>query len=434
MSLKKQDPIGWVRSNQDKLIKLIQDLVKIPSVSGKEEKVQKFIFQKLSELNINPEYIYPDVSILEKSDDYFKTTSFVKFGYNNRPNVMGILKGSGKGKSICLSGHVDVVSPEPVEHWSHDPWGGEVEDNFLYGRGASDMKAGVAAIIFAVQALIETQTKLKGDVIIETTTDEEDGGIGGNLYMRLTQPKTDAAIITEPGGLSIGIASAGVMYFRVIVKGIPAHAANAHFGVNAIVKMQPIIEALTTLNEERQKKISYKYAEVDPRMKGRATTLNIGVINSGDWPSTVPALCILQCRIGFPPGETREMVIEQIETTIQKTANKDPWLKEHPPEVEWFGWKAKPHEQDPEHPFVKLLDSKIQELTDEKPVYVGGAAGLDARFFVNNGIPAVTFGPYGEGNHSIDERVSISSTVKATEVIIDVLKDWCGVTGDEKSS
>ncbi|MHA1886167.1 MAG: ArgE/DapE family deacylase [Promethearchaeota archaeon] len=430
MNSKNQDAIVWVRDNKDKLTKLIQDLVKIPSVSGKEEEVQKFIFQKLSELDLNPEYVYPDISILEKSDDYFKTTSFVKYGYENRPNVMATLKGSGNGKSICLSGHVDVVSPEPVEHWSHDPWGGEIDGDFLYGRGASDMKAGVAAIIFAVQALIETQTQLQGDVIIETTTDEEDGGIGGNLYMRLTQPKTDAAIITEPGGLSIGIASAGVMYFRVAVKGIPAHAANAHFGVNAILKMQPIIEALTSLNETRQKKISYKYAEVDPRMKGRATTLNIGVINSGDWPSTVPALCVLQCRIGFPPGETREMVMDQVEATIQKTANKDPWLKEHPPDVEWFGWKARPHEQDPEHPFVKLIDNKVQELANIQPIYVGGSAGLDARFFVNNGIPAVTIGPYGEGNHSINERVSINSTVKTTEVILGVLMDWCGVTGE----
>jgi acetylornithine deacetylase len=430
MNSKNQDTIVWVRNNKAQLTKLIQDLVKIPSVSGKEEEVQKFIFQKLSELDLNPEYVYPDVSILEKSDDYFKTTSFVKYGYENRPNVMATLKGSGNGKSICLSGHVDVVSPEPVEHWSHDPWGGEIDGDFLYGRGASDMKAGVAAIIFAVQALIETQTQLQGDVIIETTTDEEDGGIGGNLYMRLTQPKTDAAIITEPGGLSIGIASAGVMYFRVAVKGIPAHAANAHFGVNAILKMQPIIEALTSLNETRQKKISYKYAEVDPRMKGKATTLNIGVINSGDWPSTVPALCVLQCRIGFPPGETREMVMDQVEATIQKTANKDPWLKEHPPDVEWFGWKARPHEQDPEHPFVKLIDHKVQELANIQPIYVGGSAGLDARFFVNNGIPAVTIGPYGEGNHSINERVSINSTVKTTEVILGVLMDWCGVTGE----
>jgi acetylornithine deacetylase len=225
----------------------------------------------------------------------------------------------------------------------------------------------------------------------------------------------------------LGIASAGVMYFRVIVTGIPAHAATAHYGMNAIVKMVPIIETLKLLNKKRQKSISYQYVEVDPTMKGKATTLNIGVIKSGDWPSTVPALCVLESRIGFPPGETREMVIKQVETAINDTASKDSWLRDHPPKIEWFGWKASPHEQNPNHPFVKLLKKKIQQYTGDSPVYVGGSAGLDARFFVHHSIPTVTFGPQGEKYHSIDERASISSTVKATEIIISTIMDWCGV-------
>jgi acetylornithine deacetylase len=382
-------------------------------------------------LDLNPEYVYPVVEILKESDDYFETTSYTKYGYENRPNVVGILKGRGDGRSICLNGHIDVVSPEPVDHWSYDPWGGEKEGDFIYGRGAGDMKAGVASMIFAIQALKETQTELNGDVFVETVIEEEDGGIGGTLYLRLTQPKVDAAIITEPTGTNIGIAGAGVMYFRVIVSGIPAHAANAHYGVNAIIKMVPIIEALKSLNEERQRTISYKYAEVDPSMKGRATTLNIGVINAGDWPSTVPALCALECRIGFPPGETREIVINQVEKTIQDVANKSVWLKNHPPLVEWFGWKARPHEQNPEHPFVKLLDKNVKEIAGFEPTYFGGAAGLDTRFFYHHNIPTVIFGPTSENNHSINERVSINSTVKTTEIIIKTIMDWCGV---EKNS
>lgn len=427
MNSEEPTPITWIRNNQDKLVKFIQDLVRIPSISGEEGEIQKFIYKKLTELDLKPKLIYPNIEILRKSDDYFETTSFTKYGYKDRPNVAGILKGTGNGRSICLSGHVDVVSPEPVEHWSRNPWSGEIDGDFIYGRGAGDMKAGVTSMIFALQALKETKTQLKGDVLIETTIDEEDGGIGGNLYMRLTQPKTDAAIIPEPGGYAISIASAGVMYFRVIVTGVPAHAATAHYGVNAIVKMVPIIEALTSLNIERQSTISYKYAEVDPRMKGKATTLNIGVIKAGDWPSTVPALCILECRIGFPPGETREIVMSQIERTIQNIANKDRWLKDHPPKIEWFGWKARPHEQNPEDPFVQLIDKKIQEFSGIKPIYIGGSSGLDARFFVYNGIPAVSFGPLAEKIHSIDERVSIKSTVKTTEIIIGTIMDWCGV-------
>ena len=427
MNSNESDPITWLRNNQDKLVSFIQEIVRIPSVSGKEEEVQKAIFKKLSELNLEPKYVYPDIEKLRESDDFFETTSFTKYGYKNRPNVAGILKGAGDGKSICLNGHVDVVSPEPVEHWTYDPWGGEKVDDFIYGRGAGDMKAGVASIIFALQALKETNTKLKGDVFIETTIDEEDGGIGGCLYMRMTQPKADAAIIPEPGGNAIGVASAGVMYFRVIVTGIPAHAAEAHFGVNAIVKMVPIIEALKSLNIKRQKKITYKYAEVDPSMKGKATTINIGVIKAGDWPSTVPALSILECRVGFPPGETREMVINQIEETIRNASNKDPWLKDNPPKIEWFGWKASPHEQNPEHPFVKLIKKNAKKITGIDPTYYGGTAGLDARFFVHYDIPAVTFGPFGEKSHSIDERVSISSTLKTTEIILSTIMNWCEV-------
>jgi acetylornithine deacetylase len=427
MTTEKSTPIKWIRDNKEKLVKLIQDLVRIPSVSGEEDEIQKFIYEKLNKLDLKPKLIYPNVEVLRNDIDYFETTSFVKFGYKNRPNVAGTLPGTGNGRSICLSGHVDVVSPEPVEHWNHDPWGGEVEGDFIYGRGSADMKAGVASTIFALQAFKETGIKLNGDVYIETTIDEEDGGIGGNLYMRLTQPKPDAAIIPEPGSYAISVASAGVMYFRVIVIGLPAHAATAHFGVNAIEKIVPIIEALKSLNEERQKKIHYQYAEVDPTMKGKATTLNIGVIRAGDWPSTVPALCTLECRIGFPPGETREEVMNQVENTVQKIVKKDKWLQEHPPQIEWFGWKARPHEQNPEDPFVKLLDKKIQEASGTKPIYSGGTAGLDARFFVNNGIPAVSFGPLGERIHSIDERVSISSTLKTTEIIINTIMDWCGV-------
>ena len=425
-------PIKWIRDNQDKLVEFIQEIVRVPSVSGMELDAQKLIYKKLEEINLQPKYVYPDVEILKKHNDYFETTSFVKYGYDNRPNVASTLKGKGNGRSICLSGHIDVVSPEPVSQWTHGPWSGDVEGDFIYGRGAADMKAGVAAIIFAVQALMETKTAVKGDIFIESTIDEEDGGIGGNFFMRLAEKqekqKPDAAIITEPAGLTIGVASAGIMYFRVIVTGVPAHAGTAHYGVNAIVKMALIIEALKTLNEKRQARISYKYAELNPPDKGKATTLNIGVIKAGDWPSTVPAICTLECRIGFPPGdETRETVMKEVEKTITETSNKDTWLKEHPPKIEWFGWKGRPHEQNPDHPFVSLIAKKMKELTGTKPPYVGGGSGLDARFFVHNGIPAVTFGPYGEKIHSTDERVSISSTVKAIEVIIAVIMDWCGL-------
>jgi len=208
--------------------------------------------------------------------------------------------------------------------------------------------------------------------------------------------------------------------------GGPAHAAAAHIGVNAILKMRIIIDALENLNNKRQNEIHYEYAEVSNVMKGKATTINIGVIKSGDWPSTVPAHCILECRIGFPPGELKKDVMVQVEQTISYAASQDPWLKEHPPKIEWFGWSARPYEQDPNHPFVKLLQEKVEEFVGINPILYGGTAGMDTRFFGHHGIPVVAYGPYGERGHSVDERVSINSVIKVTEVIIGTILKWCG--------
>jgi acetylornithine deacetylase len=418
--------LKWISTHQERLVRLTQDLVQIPSISGEEYAVQKRVHKELEQMELSPQMFNPDDEILRKHNDFFETTSFTKYGYENRPNVGGILEGLGGGRSLCLSGHIDVVSPEPLDKWTRSPWSGDVVDGNIHGRGAGDMKAGVAAMIFAVQALQENGINLKGDVQVETTIEEEDGGIGGVFYMRTVRPRTDAALIPEPGNLAISVASAGVMYFRVIVRGVPAHAATAHFGVNAVQKMMPVIDAIQSLHEARQARISYSYAESDPRMKGRATTINIGVIKAGDWPSTVPAECTVECRIGFPPGETREEVIKQVEDAVQEAARRDDWLKTNPPVVEWFGWKARPHELDPANDFVQLVRQNVIDVASREPAFMGGSAGLDTRFFVHHGIPALTCGPYAERIHSFDELVSIESIVQTSQVIAKTMLEWCG--------
>ncbi|MFW9787418.1 MAG: ArgE/DapE family deacylase [Candidatus Thorarchaeota archaeon] len=420
--------LGWIKDNQGKLVTLLQDLVRIPSVSGEELAVQKRLHQEFHRMDLNPEMFYPDERKLRKKKDFFETTSFQKYGYEDRPNVGGLLKGTGGRRSMCLSGHVDVVSPEPLDQWTRDPWSGDVVDDELHGRGAGDMKAGVAAMLFAVKALQANGIKLKGDVQVETTIEEEDGGVGGVLYMRTIQPKTDAAFVPEPSTLTITVASAGVMYFRVIAPGIPAHAARAHVGVNAIQKMMPIISAIQTLHEERQARIHYSFAETDPNNIGRATTINIGTINAGDWPSTVPGSCIIECRIGFPPGETNEEVMKEVEEAVKRAANEDTWLKENQPIVEWFGWRARPHELKPTNEFVQLVKQSVIDVVGHETAFIGGSAGLDTRYFVHNGTPAVTCGPHAERIHSFDEVVNIESIVVTSQIIAKTLLEWCGVS------
>ncbi len=283
-------------------------------------------------------------------------------------------------------------------------------------------------MVYALKCVQEVGIRLKGDVILESTIEEEDGGIGGTLATILKGYRGDAAIITEPTDVrNIGIASAGVMYFRVKVVGKSAHAAYAHLGVNAIGKVMKIYNALSDLNKKRQARVSYPPAEIYPDMKGRVTTINFGKVSGGDWPSTVAGWAELECRVGWPPGEELRDVKGEIEHTIENTAKRDAWLRENPPKIEWFGWRAEPHEQDLTHPIVQTVAKFVNEVTGKEAKFVGGSAGLDTRFFVRYAnIPAITFGPQGFNLHSTDEHVQIDSVVETAKVLALTILDWCG--------
>ncbi|RLI56685.1 MAG: acetylornithine deacetylase [Candidatus Thorarchaeota archaeon] len=400
----------------------------MPSVTGSEYDVQKRIYDELDGMGLSPEFLEPDESEMRKHKDFFETTSFEKYGYENRPNAVALHGGDGGGRSLCLSGHVDVVSPEPMSKWTLNPWSTEVSESEIHGRGAGDMKAGVAAMIFAVQALQANGVRLKGDVQLETTIEEEGGGVGGVLYLRTVRPRTDTALVPEPSSHAISLASAGVMYFRVTVPGVPAHAATAHFGVNAIGKMVRVIEEIEQLHRDRQSRIKYHLVDANPEMRGRATMIDIGVIRAGDWPSTVPGSCEIECRVGFPPGETREQVMRENESAVDRAADRDEWLSKHRPQVTWFGWKARPHETDESDPFVQQVRSSVEQVVAVTPAFIGGASGLDTRHFVHHGIPTVTCGPQARRIHSYDESVNISSIVQTAQVIALTMMDWCGVS------
>ena len=430
MKIVEEKVLSYLDSKRDEIIDFLGKLVRIPSVVGEELEAQKFMYNVFRDMGLEVEMWEPDVDVLRRHPAFFETTSFKKYGYRNRPNVIGRFRGEGGGNSLFLCGHIDVVSPEPINAWSYPPWSGIVVDGKMYGRGAADQKGGIASMTYALKSILDLGIKLKGDVLIGTTIEEEDGGIGGALAVVLKGYRADAAILTEPGGSRIGVASAGVLYFRVKVMGRTAHASRAHLGVNAIEKACTVYRALMELNRERQKRIRYEYAENEaPHMKGRATTINVGVIKGGDWPSTVAGWTELECRIGWPPGESISDVKREVETTIMEASKEDSWLRDHPPKIEWFGWSAEPSEQDVNHPIVKLVKGTAEEVLGERVVFAGGSAGLDTRHFIlYGGIPAITFGPEGENTHGIDEYVNLDSVIKTSKVLALTLLRWCGVT------
>lgn len=416
-----------VRSREDKLISLIETLVKAKSVTGNEKPAQDVVVDHLKTLGLEVDVWEPDVTNLRDHEAFFETSSYVDHGYEDRPNAVTCIEGAD-GPTLTVGGHVDVVDVTESE-WDYEPWELSLEDEILYGRGVADMKGGIAAILVAIEAILEEGIDLGGDLIFQSVIEEEDGGIGGTLSVLERGYVPDSAIIAEPFNVpNLAIASAGVMYFRIRIPGKSVHAAWGHEGVNAIGKAVKVYEALEGLDQHRKERIDYPPAyRTDPSLEGNVTNLNVGIIESGDWPSTVPSEAVMECRIGWPPGERRLDVREEIESTIKEVAQDDEWLTKHPPEVEWFSWQADPHETDPESDIIQIASSKAESVTGKSGEFIGGNAALDERFYeLYYDTPAVSVGPEGNNLHGANEHTTISSLLDTSDIIAHSIVEYLG--------
>lgn len=407
----------YIDRHKDELFQAIQQLVQIKSHVGEEMEAQQFMKQKYKDIGLEIHEFEPDYEKLSKHE------AFIDSGvpFEGRKNLIGIYNGQGKGRSLTLHGHVDVVPAGERDLWTVDPWSGKIINDKLYGRGAADMKSGLLANWFALKTLIDLDYEIQGDVQLHSVIEEESGGGGGALACLEEGFLTDGYITTEPHNLNITISHAGVLYFRVKVKGRTAHAGLAHEGVNAISKMYPIFNALEELNEWRAENIRFELFESG---SGQAVHLNLGSLQGGEWVSTVPGEAVLECRIGFIPGETRKEIMDLIEETVKNSIANDDWLKENPPEVEWFGWSADPWYQDPEHALVKSFQETTTKVLDRRLPIIGRAAANDARFTQYYNRAGIAFGPIGENMHGPNECVDLDSVLDVAKVYANFIIDW----------
>jgi acetylornithine deacetylase len=255
---------------EDEFVQLVAALVKHPSLLGNEAEVQHFIAEHFRNSDLETDVWELDESIKDLPDSGDSGVPF-----EGRPNVSGVRKGTGGGRSLIINGHVDVVSPEPVDAWNYDPWAAEIVGNRMYGRGALDMKSGVAINILLPRLMRDAGIQTKGDLVLHSVIEEECTGNGALAASK--QNIADAAIVTEPSGGTLTIAHVGVMWFKIRVQGRSAHAAVAPTGVNAIEKTVPIIRALRQLDTELNKSIHPLFKDFD-----HPINLNIGVMQSGD--------------------------------------------------------------------------------------------------------------------------------------------------------
>ncbi len=408
-----------IEARREDAVRLLQDLVRVPSVTGEEGAVQEVVERAFRERGLDvdrweatPEEISPYLDHVGEQETF-----------TNRPNLAGIRKGSGDGRSILLNAHVDTVAPGDPASWTRDPHEGGVEGDLLYGRGSCDMKGGLVTYLAALDALSDLGLGLRGDVTVVATVGEESGGLGA-LSTVLRGYRADAAIITEPTRLALVPAQGGSLVFRLTVPGRSAHAAARDEGVSALEKFVSIFEDLRALERERNAALSHPlYDGVSNKVP-----INIGVVRAGNWASTVPESLVAEVRVGLIPGEEVEPFRELVAERIASVADCDPWLREHPPKLEWFGGQFAPVEVPPDAPICEAVSAAHEAATGRKPAIEGVPYGADMRLFIRFGeTPCVM---YGAGDvrvaHAPDEHISITDLMTATKTIACLLTDWCG--------
>jgi acetylornithine deacetylase len=340
-----------------------------------------------------------------------------------RLNVVAGFPGGG-GPTLILNGHIDTVTPGDEQRWTHAPFGADVVGERLYGRGAADMKGGLTAILGAVRAVRAAGIRLNGSVQVQSVIGEEDGGVGA--FAALARGHTgDAVIICEPTRLAVIPAHAGVTIFRIVVPGRAAHGCVREEGVSAFERFLPIHGALKALEGERNRTVRH------PLYEGMALPwpLSIGIVQAGTWPAIVPEQLIAEGRIGVGIGETIEKVRRQLEATVEQAAQADPFLRDHPPTVEWIGGVWEPSRPSPDDPLVRTLQRVASEVTGAPARVCGAPYGSDLRLFTNAfGIPGVLFGP-GDIRlaHFTDEYVSLAEVESAALVLATTMCEYCGV-------
>ncbi len=386
-------------------------LVRIPSVTGSEDAIAALLADRLEAVGMAVEVFHPDPAAIRDDpawpgQEMRRDTLPVVLGRAGRPG----------GRRLVLSGHTDVVPVGDPAAWSVEPWGAEVRDGELYGRGACDMKGGVAAILGAVRALRDAGmlARLTGELVVALVPSEEDGGQGTLAAIR-AGATGDMAIITEPSGLDIVIAHAGAITFRLTVPGRAAHASRRLEGVSALGNLATLTRALEDDEARRNAE------ETEPLMTalGLPYPTIIGTVAGGEWASTVMDLVVAEGRYGVRLDQTPDDAEAELRACIADACAGDPFLSDHPAAVEITGARFASARVPADHPLPVTLAQVAEAVTGRTPGLLGVPYGADMRLFVGVGeTPCVIFGP-GDVRlaHAADERVPLADVEACARVL-----------------
>ncbi len=416
-----QKILTFIDQNQEEITAYLQKLISFQSVTGQEGEIQAFAAQHMKELGLEVDVFEPDVDRLRSYPGFLEPD----LPFDGRPNVVGTWKGTGGGKSILLNGHVDTVPLEPLSEWKTGPLAGVITDGKIVGRGASDMKSGVAAMTMAVKILKQMGVQLKGDVILEYVVDEERTGLG-TLACVDRGYIADAGICCETSDLNLMPACIGRMWFTINLKGKPTGIATRWEGVSSIEKAYKIIQTVDDLEKIRFQDLHHP---LYPDNRG-ALPCAVTMIKAGTFPSTAPEDAVMRGSLGLMPYEDPEQTKQQLIDQVNLVCQADPWLRDHPPFITTEGgYVAAGAEIPGDHPIMQVMKEAYQTAIG-KPAPISGRMGAaDTRFLIRSGnTPTVIFGPGVTAEmHAMNENVPVDYLIAATKVIALTIFHWCNM-------
>jgi acetylornithine deacetylase len=411
-----------IDTNWDRQVAWLQSIVRFPSVRGKEAPCQDWIAGEFAARGWTVDrYTLADVDMSGLPG----FAPVMDTDYTDAVQVVATLPApEPAGRSLVLQGHVDVVPEGPHDMWTHPPFSAEIRDGIMYGRGACDMKLGVSAMVFALDALKTAGYAPAAQVFVQTVTEEECTG-NGALSTLARGYRADACLIPEPTGNTITRAHVGVMWFRLRVRGVPVHVARAQSGSNAILSAFVLIQALQQLTARinERAKTHPLFSEIPDPIK-----FNPGVIRGGDWASSTPAWCEVDCRIGVLPGTDLADARQEVLDTVAAAARGDGFLANNAPEVVWNGFQADAYHLEPGSDAEAVLATAHEAVFGATMPERRSTAVNDTRFYgVYYGMPALCYGPSGSGSHGFDEHGDLGNLRRTTLAIAAFVADWCGL-------
>jgi acetylornithine deacetylase len=411
-----------VETNWAKEVAWLRSLVAFPSLRGQEAPCQDWIAGEFAGRGWSMDrYTLADIDMAHLPG----FSPIADTDYTSAVQVVASLRApSPKGRSLILQGHVDVVPTGPLEMWTSPPFAPTERDGKLYGRGANDMKSGEAAMVFALDALSTAGFRPAADVYVQTVTEEESTG-NGALSTLARGYRADACLIPEPTSAKILRGTVGVMWFRLKIRGRPVHVSESERGTNAILSAYGLIETLREHTRELNERV-----KVHPWFSRIASPIkfNPGKIAGGDWASSTPAWCDVDCRIAVLPGTSLAVFREELTGVVMAAARQDPFLAENPPEIVWNGFQADDYVLEPGSEFEERVRAAHRSVHGTEVQEVILPAVTDCRFYGRYyDIPSLSYGATGGGSHGFDEAVDLGSIKKLTLTLALFIADWCGL-------